>query len=159
MELADKTLTLFFTKGTGLKTWADVGIIDRELALYEKLATHFKKINMVTYGGSKDKVYSDKLGNIKLLPIMWRTRAIPLLYLLMKYYPEIRYSDILKTNQINGSEIPLWFKKRFGNKLIVRCGYLYSRHTIKRHNAEKKFIRAAIQLERNAFIHALGRVQ
>jgi len=150
MEIGDATLSLFFTKHVSLKTWADIGIIDRELALYKKLSIHLKKINLITYGGRKDKIYSDLLGDINALPLVWRFRAFTILNLLLKYYPELKDSDILKTNQINGSEIPLWVKRKFKKKLIVRCGYLHSIHTIKRSN-EKKTIRTAIQLEKTAF--------
>lgn len=151
MELADTTLTLFFTKRMSLKKWADVGIIGRELALYTKLAIHLKKVNMITYGDNEDKAYLDKHGKIKVLPVIWRyNRVVPILHVLIRYFSEIKHSDILKTNQIRGSEIPLWFKKKFRKKLIVRCGYLHSRHIIKRHNP-KKIVRAAIQLEKEAF--------
>lgn len=150
MEIADTTLTLFFTKQVSLKMWADIGMIDRELEIYKELSKYLKRINMVTYGGRKDKVYSDILGNIKILPVRWRTRVITIIHLLLKYYSEIKNSDILKTNQIKGSEVPIWFKKKFGKKLIVRCGYLHSRHTIKNHKDEK-IIKAAIQLEKKAF--------
>lgn len=152
-EIENTILTLFFTRGVGLRTWVDVGNIDRELALYKELAVRLKRVNMVTYGGRKDKIYKEMLGDIKILPVTWHNQPITILQLLMKYYPEIKHSDILKTNQIKGVEIPLWFKKRFGKKLIVRCGYLHSRHTIEKHN-KGKIIRAAIQLEKLAFTSA-----
>jgi hypothetical protein len=69
MKIADITLTLFFTKHIGLKQWSDIGIIDRERAVYKKLSTHLKKVNMITYGDQQDNIYSDKLKNIKLLPV------------------------------------------------------------------------------------------
>ena len=153
MELAKTSLTLFFTKHVSLKTWVDIGIIDRELAIYRKLAMHLKKVNMVTYGGNKDKTYSDKLGNINILPTIWRNRAITIIHLLMKYYSEIKNSEILKTNQIQGSEIPLWFKKKFGNKLIVRCGYLHSQFRFKQ-TEDEAIRRKAYKLERDAFSFA-----
>lgn len=33
----DVTLTLFFTGGVSLKTWSEVGNLDRELELYKKI--------------------------------------------------------------------------------------------------------------------------
>ena len=42
--LTSKTMTLFFTGGVSLKTWIDVGNIDREIAIYEKLS---QKINEI----------------------------------------------------------------------------------------------------------------
>ena len=151
MGIGDTSLTLFFTQGMNLKKWADIGNLDRELEIYKRLSNNLKTVSMVTYGGNKDKEYSKKVGDIKILPVTWHNkRAITILHLLMKYYPEIKNSDILKTNQIRGSEIPLWFKKRFGKKLITRCGFLHSRNTIKKYK-EETIVRAAIHLEKNAF--------
>jgi len=111
---------------------------------------HLKKVNIVTYGGRKDKAYSEKLGAITLLPVTWRTRALTILHLLIKHRSEIKNSDILKTTQISGAKIPLWFKKRFGNKLIVRCGYLHSQFSIKETKDETVY-RKAYKLERDIF--------
>lgn len=147
-------LSLFFTKKTGLSTWAQVGSLDRETALYKKLSKNLKGVSFVTYGGRKDKRISDSLTNIKVLPVQWHRREInTVLELIFKYYPELRKINILKTNQIAGAEIPLWFKKRFGKKLITRCGYLHSYCTQKR-TKDKKKIEEAIQMERRAFSSA-----
>ncbi len=153
-KLEDTTLTLFFTGGMSLKTWARVGSLDREVEIYERLSNHLKRVNFVTYGGKQDKIYSNRIGVIKLLPTeSYKRQLLTILHLLLKHYPEIRNTDILKTNQISGSEIPIWIKKHFGKKLIVRCGYLHSRNTIKE-NQDEKTINDAIQLERNAFSSA-----
>ena len=115
-------LSLFFTKKTSLATWARVGNLERETALYKKLSRNLKEVSFITYGGKKDKKFSDRLHTIKLMPVQWHRREInTILELIMKYYPELRRTDILKTNQIRGAEIPIWVKKRFGKKLIVRC--------------------------------------
>ena len=90
MEIGAATLILFFTKRMSLKTWADIGIIDRELAIYKKLAMYLREVNMVTYGGSKDKAYSDKFGDIKILPTTWHNKAITIIQLLMKHYSKIK---------------------------------------------------------------------
>jgi len=151
--LGNIMLTLFFTKQMGLNKWGNMGILNRELALYKKLMPYLKRINMVTYGGHEDKRYERELEPIKILPITWHNKRLTILHLLIKHFPEIKNSDILKTNQIKGSEVPLCLKKKLGKKLIVRCGYLHSRHTIKRREHEE-VIRAAIRLEKRAFTTA-----
>jgi glycosyltransferase involved in cell wall biosynthesis len=152
--LEDTTLTLFFTGGVSLKTWAEVGNLDRELELYKRLSKKLKGVNMVTYGGKRDRVYAKKLGKINLLSTTWyNSPNRTMLHLLLKYLPQIHRSDILKTNQIRGSEIPIWIKKHFGTKLIVRCGYLHS-HFIKNQSNDQKAINDAIQLDKNAFSSA-----
>ncbi|MBA7489479.1 D-inositol-3-phosphate glycosyltransferase [subsurface metagenome] len=151
MELSDITLTLFFTGGVGLKTWAQVGNLNREITIYRRLVEYLKTVNFVTYGGRADYRYAHSLGNISLYPISWRgSMLIKLVYLLIRHWPMLMRSDILKTNQIRGSEIPIWLKKHSGKKLIVRCGYLYSLFT-ERCSRNKEIIAAVYRLERNAF--------
>jgi len=150
-KMKDTTLTLFFTGGVTLKTWAQVGNLSREIALYEKLSERLKSVNFVTYGGEQDRIYSNRIGNIKLLPIKWHKRQfLTILELMLKYYPEIKRTNILKTNQILGSEIPIWAKKRFGKKLIIRCGYLHS-YCTKRRTKDIRTIEKAVLLEKKAF--------
>lgn len=153
-EKGDVTLTLFFTGGVSLKTWVEVGNLDRELELYKRLSKKLKEVNMVTYGGKRDRVYRKNLEKINLLSTTWHNNPkLTILHLLSKYSPQIYGSDILKTNQIPGSEIPIWIKKHFGKKLIVRCGYLHS-YFIKNQSNDQKAINDAIQLEKRAFSYA-----
>ncbi|MFX0091015.1 MAG: glycosyltransferase family 4 protein [Candidatus Hodarchaeota archaeon] len=155
MEIEETTLTLFFTAGMGLKTWAEVGNLKRELELYFRLNKKMKGVNFVTYGGKTDKLYERDLGEINLLNSVWYSnpRRTILDLRLKKYLPIINRSNILKTNQIPGSEIPLWFKKKYDKKVIVRCGYLYS-FFVKKRTENKKTINNAIQLEKEAFSSA-----
>jgi len=152
--LTGTTLTLFFTAGVSMKTWAEVGNLERELELYKKLSKKLKEVNMVTYGGKRDKIYRKNLEEINLLSTTWYNNPkLTILHLLLKYFAQIYRSDILKTNQIPGSEIPIWIKKHFGKKLIVRCGYLYS-YVVKNKTKDEKMINDAVQLERIAFSSA-----
>jgi glycosyltransferase involved in cell wall biosynthesis len=151
IKLSDTNFVLFFTGGVSLKTWAEVGNLDRELEIYKRLSKKLKNVNMVTYGGKGDRVYAKDLGEINLLPTTWHNNPkLTILHLLLKYLPQIYKSDVLKTNQIPGSEIPIWIKKHFGKKLIVRCGYLHS-YFIKNQSKDQKAINEAIQLEKKAF--------
>lgn len=152
--LDDTTLTLFFTGGISLKTWSEVGNFNRELELYKRLAQDLKAVNIVTYGGKRDREYAKHLGTINLFSTTWHNSPTgTILHLLSKHLPQIYGSDILKTNQIPGSEIPIWLKKHMGKKLIVRCGYLHS-YFIKKQSRDQKRINDAIQLEKNAFTYA-----
>lgn len=149
--LRNTHLALFFTKKTSLSTWHRVGNLDREIALYKKLSKNLKEVSFVTYGGRKDMNFSDKLDGINLMPTQWHKReSFTAFELILKYYPKIREIDVIKTNQVNGSEIPIWFKKKLGKKLITRCGYLYS-YFVKKKTTDKKEIEKAERLERNAF--------
>ena len=51
---AKREVCVFATYGNSLKTWAEAGILDRELKLYEKYAERGLKVNFISYGGSED---------------------------------------------------------------------------------------------------------
>jgi len=151
MDINKTSLTLFFTRGMGLKNWDELGSLDREIEIYKRLSPHLKKVRFVTYGGKEDKIYSNKLGNIEILPARWYDRrSFTLANMLLKHFLQIFDSDILKTNQIPGSEVPMWIKKKFGKKLITRCGYLHSQF-IKKQSDDKRMIMDAYNLEKKAF--------
>ena len=66
--LKDKTLALFFTTGVSLKLWHDIGMIDREVAIYNELSKYFRQIYFFTYG-QEDLKFKDYLAsNIVVVP-------------------------------------------------------------------------------------------
>lgn len=151
MNNSNTNLTLFFTGGMSLKKWVEVGNFDREVELYKKLSKNLERVNFITYGGKQDKIYSNRLGTIKLLPAVWqRSHIYTIFQLLLKYFPQLQDTDVIKTNQILGFEVPLWFKKILRKKLIVRCGYLHSFFT-KKTSQDDKVIEDAVQTEKRAF--------
>lgn len=153
-ELSDITITLFFTSGLSLKTWSDLGMLDREMAIYRRLSKKCREVNIITYGERNDKLFGRDFPGINILPARWLENPNRLAgKLLLKYFLRIYRSDVLKTNQILGSEVPIWLKKMLGKKLVVRCGYLFSYMTRKQTDDEN-VIRAAVTLERNAFENA-----
>lgn len=150
MKLSNVNLTLFFTANIGLKTWAEVGNLDREVAIYQRLNKHLRAVNFVTYDGCVETNYSERLGGIGFYPVLWSSYPlISILRLLYHHCKMLSDSDIIKTNQIMGSEIPIWVKKLFGKKLIIRCGYLHGRFAELQNG--KKNIGEAKKLERKAF--------
>ena len=149
--LKNLTLTLFFTGGPSLTDWAEKGNLDRELAIYHRMAEKLKKVNLVTYGGKNDKQFADKIGKLKLIPANWYSRPqLTALNLALRYSPGIMASDIMKTNQIRGARIPVWLNKVYRKKLIVRCGFLHSYFT-RQQTVDEKRIHNAVALERMAF--------
>jgi glycosyltransferase involved in cell wall biosynthesis len=153
-RLDEIRLTLFFTADLSMQLWADLGMIDREMAIYDRLSRELKEVNIVTYGDRRDSYFSKDYAGVNIMPTRWfnspiRTAGL----LLMKYFSKIYRSDVLKTNQIPGSEIPLWLKRKFRKKLIVRCGYLFSYMTMKQTDDED-IVESAVKLERDAFENA-----
>jgi len=125
-------LALFFTIGVSLKMWDEFGLLDREIKPYNKLADFFDKIYFITYGDKEDLKYKDLLAkNIIILPKKINLpNKIYSLLIPFFYWQELKNTDILKTNQMAGSWAAVLAKIIFKKKLIVRCGYQWSLHTL-----------------------------
>ncbi|WP_421717192.1 glycosyltransferase family 4 protein [Arcobacter arenosus] len=133
-------LTLFFTRGVSLEIWINQGLFDREKLIYEGhlRERNLHKVYWITYG-INDKELSEKLKrenklnkNIEVLQ-MPKLLNIPKLgcyiysFLLPFIYKDIlKKSDILKTNQMDGSWSAILAKWIYKKKLIVRTGYTLS---------------------------------
>jgi glycosyltransferase involved in cell wall biosynthesis len=152
--LSDATLTLVFSGGVQLNTWAEIGSLSREVQVYRRLGPHLHGINFVTYGGEKDKVYVEKLGEIGLLPSVWTpSPALNRRVLWAKHGDRLRQSAVIKSHQIPGSDIAVWLKHRCGCKLVTRCGYLWSLNA-ERESNDTEAIHRVRELERIAFAEA-----
>ena len=149
--LNEATLTLFFTRRTGLCDWDRVGNLDREIHLYHRLTGNLNQVNFITYGGRQDRAYSSRIAPIQVCPIA-RRLPVPVSreLLFMSHRSLLRESDIFKTNQVAGAEIATWLKRKFGKKLITRCGYLYSRF-MEEQSENRYRIRRAYAIENEAF--------
>ena len=119
------TLALFFTRGVSLKRWDEVGNLSREIALYNELAQHLKRIYFFTYGNQDDLKYRDQLAeNIIVVPKKWNLPSFLYMFLLPFVNKHILLdTDILKTNQMKGALAALISKKIYRKPLVVRCGY------------------------------------
>lgn len=151
IALDSVTLTLFFTRRMGLRHWDQVGNFEREVEIYRRLTNHLKRVNFITYGGWGDRAYARQLASIQIHTTPSRLPVLASRVILQRFHQStLRRSDILKTNQIPGSEIAIWFKKYYQKKLITRCGYLFSRFVEEQETNEQR-IRRAYALEREAF--------
>jgi len=130
--LSKTTITLFFTYGVSLKTWAESGLLQREIRLYHELMRLYKiQVQFLTFGDETDRNWEAELRGIKLLPIyekIWRpsSKILSLLQTMLVpwvYRHEFRQSDILKTNQVWGGWVAVLTKWLFRKPLLVRCGY------------------------------------
>jgi glycosyltransferase involved in cell wall biosynthesis len=152
--LSNATLTLVFTGGVQLRTWAQIGSLSREVQIYRRLVPHLKRINFVTYGGEKDEAYADKLGSINVLPSLWTpSPAFNRLALWQDYAAALCQSDVIKTHQIPGSDIAVWLRQRCGCKLVTHRGYLWSLNA-ERESDNTEAIHRVRELERLAFAEA-----
>ncbi len=124
-------LVLFFTYGVSLKSWAEGGLLDREVLLYNRLLDRDISVTFITYGDNEDYKYQSDLGRIEIIPFyafIRRPKLKIVAFLLAIFLPiilraKIKKADIFKTNQMWGAWVPLLAKFLYKKPLLVRCGY------------------------------------
>tara|TARA_Y100000389_G_scaffold205130_1_gene263723 strand:- start:13287 stop:14417 length:1131 start_codon:yes stop_codon:yes gene_type:complete len=126
-----KVLVLF-TYEISLKIWDNSGLLDRETKLYKEISKNSDvTYTFLTFGDKKDIEYRNNLVNIEIIPIydyinksnlrvvnIIKSFFVPLL--LKKFFVE---SDILKSNQLNGSWILLIAKLLYKKPIYIRTGF------------------------------------
>lgn len=127
-KLKDKTLALFFTTGVSVKTWHDIGMIDREVAIYNELSKYFKHIYFFTYGDEEDLKFKSYLAdNITVIPKKYISNSLLYSFMIPFIHHKIlKDAYILKTNQMWGSWSAVLTNLIYRKKLVVRTGYMLS---------------------------------
>ena len=128
-------ILLVFTFNTSLKIWHEQGILIRELKVYKDLVNKFGyKITLLTYGDKSDIniLEKNKLENyFEVLPIYSKINKsnfkiiniFKSITYTLKIYRNNYYFDIVKTNQLYGSWVAIFYKILAKSKLIIRTGY------------------------------------
>jgi len=125
-------LTLFFTYEVSLDQWARIGLIKRELRIYEELIKKYDlQVQLLTYGNESDYKWLDDIDGVTAIPIYSKMRHHRLKFLRLlqtvlipwKFRSELANQDIFKTNQMLGGWVAVISKIIFKKPLIVRCGY------------------------------------
>lgn len=141
-DLKTKSLALFFTGGVSLKIWSDVGMLDREIAIYNRLSPFLEKIYLFSYGTKSDYRYVAKLADNVLLiprPTYWPKRLYSL-FMPFIHWKLLKNTDIFKTNQMLGSWTAVIAKIIFRKKLVVRTGYVLSINNSKNKKTNKTLV-------------------
>lgn len=144
--------TLFFTKHTSLADWDKGGMLEREVALYRRLAERGVKVRFVTYGGAADLIYQKKLAGIDIVCNRWNLPRWMYLSYLTNLAPMFWSTGmIFKSNQLKGAEVSLRAAKHFRRKFIVRCGYLHALTVERQYGMDSPQAQLARELERYIF--------
>lgn len=156
-KLKGKTLALFFTAGISLKTWHEIGMIDREVAIYNDLSKYFKHIYFFTYGDKGDLKFKSYLtDNITIIPKKYISNSLLYSFMIPFIHRKIfKDVDILKTNQMPGAWSAVLTKLIYRNKLVVRTGYMLSIR-IAKDNPNRLKKRLIKNIERIAYKRADG---
>ncbi|MDA9711916.1 glycosyltransferase [Acidimicrobiaceae bacterium] len=141
-------IALFFTYDVSLRDWQELGLLDRELALYNSISKDKNiKFTFVTYGNDDEKNILQENNNFKIVPLgnylNYKNkyfRFILSLLIPFKLKNELKDIDILKTNQLMGSWIPIVLKYITKKPLIIRTGYDALEFAIKDKKSKIKII-------------------
>ena len=122
---------IFFTYDYSLQGWWSSGVLNRELAIYEKLSEDYGiEFSLFTYGDITDLELNIS-NEFKTIPFYLSTkknsnkyfRFINSFLIPFKIRKELKDIDILHQHQLNGVWIPIICKILFRKKLLVRTGY------------------------------------
>ena len=144
-------IALFFTNNMSLKEWDDLGIFDREVSLYERQIELGLTVKFITYGNSFDITYQDRLPEIELLCNKWNFPN----YLYKKSLPylhrrALKLCDLIKTNQMEGSDIALRSAIKWGKPLIARMGYFWSEFS-ENQKRSRRYVKKVLNIEERVF--------
>jgi glycosyltransferase involved in cell wall biosynthesis len=148
-------LTLFFCRRGSLQGWNSDGFLERELALYRILAANLERVTFVTYGFEGDEAFLPALGRIRLVCNRHRIPRPVFERLVSDLHPLfVRGSTVVKSNQVEGADVPLRAARRWGKRFVARCGYLLSHFSERRYGAGSPQAERARALERQVFTKA-----
>ncbi len=145
-------LALFFTRGMSLHRWENLGMFDREVALYQRLQERGVEVVFVTHGDNRDLTFAERLTGIRILCNRWGLPGRvyrPLLTWLHRR--ALREADVFKTNQTLGADLALRAARRWHRPLIARCGYMLSEFLAREHGEGSAEATRARALEAEVF--------
>lgn len=123
-------ILVLFTYKVSISDWKNSGIMQREFKLYKQISKNRDiKFSFITYGDENDQSYDLHEFNIHPLysKINFKKSSFIQFFnsirILKVFRKEIKDSEIIKTNQLNGAWIGVLAKLFFKKKLIVRTGY------------------------------------
>jgi glycosyltransferase involved in cell wall biosynthesis len=149
--LRDIHLVLFMTEGMSLAAWDQVGMFDRETALYRRLRPHLAGITIVSYGDGQERAYRDRLLGIRIICNRglsaeryraWLRRHLP-----SRWHQPV----IVKTNQTAGADLARQVAAGAGGWFIARCGYWLSDFMAREHGEDSSQAEQARALERRSY--------
>jgi glycosyltransferase involved in cell wall biosynthesis len=148
----DIHLFLFMTKGMSLAKWRDLGMLRREMSLYQRLRPRLAGVTIVSDGGREDDAVIAGYPGIDVVCNRWRLprglyrRLLPGMLQRMR-----RGTAIYKSNQISGAERVLLLARVAGAPFIARCGYMLSEFKARAEGYGSVAYREAAAGERRVF--------
>ncbi|MBN1231578.1 MAG: glycosyltransferase family 4 protein [Anaerolineales bacterium] len=148
-------LVLFFTRGVSLQSWDRIGVLKREVALYQTLQAKGIHVSFITYGNKRDLKYRKIIPGIDIYCNRWWLPSN--LYqnlLLFIHRKPLKSCDIVKTNQTDGGLIALSAAKKWDKPLIARCGYMWSEFVRRQLGEDDPYLKETEGIEEELFCSA-----
>jgi len=120
-------LVLFLSRATPLKRWEQMGILNREMSLYQYHLKWLGGVTIVTSGGKEELSYQRSFPGVEILFNRWKLS--PNIYSLLApwlHKTALRQASIYKTNQLDGAWTAILAGKLHHKPVIVRAGYLWA---------------------------------
>lgn len=120
-------LVVFLMRGVSLRLYDEIGMLGREMALYQRLVEKGVDVAIVTHGGRGERAYAKRFPGITVRCNNWGLspekydRWCPWLHA-----PQLWKADLVKADQMEGAEVALWSARRWGKTFLARCGYLHA---------------------------------
>lgn len=124
---SDMHLVLFLSRATPLARWERMGIFEREVAIYRRLAGRLGRVSIVTSGGAEEQAYAQRLPGIRILHNRWGLS--PNLYSVLApvlHGGALREATLFKTNQLDGAWTAILSGMLHRKPVIARAGYLWA---------------------------------
>lgn len=151
-----RQLTLLMTRRMSLDKWSRLGILRRELALYERLSENGIDVVIVSYGGAEELAHVQQFPWLTLCYNHWGLpRWLYLRSLPFQFGNILRRTTWFKTNQASGGSVAVSLARRFQRPLIARMGYLWSDTEMRRHGEDSVQVHAAQREEELLYCNAL----
>jgi glycosyltransferase involved in cell wall biosynthesis len=117
-------LALFLTRAVPLRRWDELGILERETALYRRLVKHLDGVSLITDGGPEELRYQEQLPGVRILYNHWRLS--PNLYSFLApllHWQALRETTVYRTNQLDGAWTAVLAAWLHHKPVVVRAGY------------------------------------
>jgi glycosyltransferase involved in cell wall biosynthesis len=153
-------LVLFLTLGGSLQQWHDLGILEREIALYKHHANAGWTIDIISYGVEQTETeLAAQYRGISVHYNKWRLH--PRLYSLLiplLHRKVLRRADGFKTNQMYGSHQGIAAASFWNKPLVIRQGYGHYLNRCAEHGENSYLAKKALEYEAQALKSAQGAI-
>ena len=153
-------LVLFLTLGGSLEQWYDLGILEREMALYRRHVDAGWTIGIVSYG--VEQVEAEIAGHYEGISVHYnKWRLHPRLYNLLiplLHSKTLRHADGFKTNQMYGALQAVAAARVWRKPLVIRQGYGHYLNRCAEHGEHSKIAKKALAYEAKALKFAQGAI-